>query len=309
MSSMCIELPAPPVAVKKPRVWTVFVVLLAAWVLGNVGQIMTLAMWGAVRGIWLGAHGVPAEQMGQVVKDETVAMLANPLMVIAFLFVPFQLVLGLVALLAARLSSEGLRARLGMVRPALPAWGFPMVTVGSLAPIAVGVALAALLVPFAALLPSHGQTSWAGTLALILFFSLVPPCVEELFFRGYIQRRLLQRWSPAVAILTTATLFALIHGNLPQMAVTFPMGIWLGILAWRTGSVWPSMLCHAFWNASVHVAGIGYHLEGLSPTLTLAVGVAAVGLGLGCFVLSIRVLARRQEAVLPMTGELMRTAA
>jgi CAAX protease family protein len=127
--------------------------------------------------------------------------------------------------------------------------------------------------------------------------------VEELFFRGYIQRRLLQRWSPAVAILTTATLFALIHGNLPQMAVTFPMGIWLGVLAWRTGSVWPSMLCHAFWNAMVHLAGIGYHLEGLSPTLALVVGVAAVGLGLACFVLSVRVLARRPEEVLTKTTE------
>jgi membrane protease YdiL (CAAX protease family) len=303
MSSMCAELPALQVPARKPRVWTVFVVLLAAWFLGSIGQVMILAMWGAVRGISLGAQGVPAEQMGQIVKDETMAMMANPLVVVAFLFVPFQLVLGLVALLAARLSPEGLRARLGMVRPALPAWGFPMVAVGSLAPIALGVALASLLLPFAALLPSHAQTSWAVSLALIVFFSVVPPVVEELFFRGYIQRRLLQRWSPAVAILVTAALFALSHGNLPQIAVTFPMGIWLGILAWRTGSVWPSMLCHAFWNAMVHLAGIGYHLGVLSPTVSLAVGVAAVGLGLACFVLSVRVLARRPEEVLTTTTE------
>src|SRR5262249_36538871 len=132
----------------------------------------------------------------------------------------------------------------------------------------------------------------------------------ELFFRGYIQRRLLKRWSPAVAILITAALFALSHGNLPQIAVTFPMGIWLGVLAWRTGSVWPSMLCHVFWNAMVHVAGIAYHHEVLSPTLALAVAVAAVGLGLACFVLSLRVLARRPEvASAPTTEEPVLTAA
>src|SRR5262245_56670413 len=132
MSSMCAELPALQVPARKQRVWTVFVAFLVAWNLGTVAQVMTLAVWGAARGISLGAQGVPAEQMAQVVKDETVAMMANPLVVVAFLFVPFQLVLGLVALLAARLSPEGVRARLGMVRPALPAWGLPTVMAGSL---------------------------------------------------------------------------------------------------------------------------------------------------------------------------------
>jgi membrane protease YdiL (CAAX protease family) len=310
MSLMCTETAVHPVAASKPRVWTVFIVLVAGWVLGTFGQIMVLAIWGIVRGVSLGIHGVPPEEMGQVVKDETVAMLANPLAVVAFLYVPFQLGLGLTALVAGWLSPERLRARLGLIRPALPAWGFPMVAVGSLAPLAVGLAVASLLLPLAPPLSSAGQTSLATSLALVFFFSVVPPFVEELFFRGYVQRRLLQRWPPVVAILVTAALFAVSHGNLALMTITFLMGIWLGVLAWRTGSVWPSMVCHAFWNATVQLWGLGNRFDVLSPTLALAVGAAAVGLGLGCFVLSVWVLARRREAVLPITTEEpMRTAA
>ena len=37
------------------------------------------------------------------------------------------------------------------------------------------------------------------------------------------------------------------------IALAFPLGIWLGVLAWRTGSIWPSIVCHAAinsgWNA------------------------------------------------------------
>ena len=115
-----------------------------------------------------------------------------------------------------------------------------MVAVGSLVPLALAVALASLVLPFAALLPSYSLTPWTGALALALFFSLVPPIAEELLFRGFMQRRLLQRWPPAVAILVTAAVFAIFHGNLPQMIVAFVLGIWLGVIAWRTGSEWGS---------------------------------------------------------------------
>jgi uncharacterized protein len=310
MSSMCVELPALRPAVRKPRVWTVFVVIVVAWLLGTVGQVMALMLWGVGQGIWLGAHGVPPAEVEQLVQQNTTALLTNPLIAVAFLFIPFQLGMGLTALLAARSSLESLRARLGWVRPTLPVRGLPILAVGSLVPLALAVALAALVIPFAALLPSNSLTPWTGALALVLFFSLVPPFVEELLFRGYVQRRLLQRWPPAVAILVTAAVFAIFHGNLPQMIVAFTMGIWLGVIAWRTGSVWPTMICHVFWNVTVELVGIGYRLEILSPPLALAVGVAAAGLGLLCFVLSLRILARRQETELPSTtAESMQTAA
>jgi membrane protease YdiL (CAAX protease family) len=35
---------------------------------------------------------------------------------------------------------------------------------------------------------------------LSIILSVIPALVEESLFRGYLQRRFLQRWSPAVAI-------------------------------------------------------------------------------------------------------------
>jgi membrane protease YdiL (CAAX protease family) len=288
----------------------VFVLIVAAWILGTVGQIVALMVWGVFQGIWLGAHGVPPAEVGHVIQQNTAALMRNPLIAVAFLFVPFQLVMGLTAVLAASSASESLRARLGLVRPALPSLGLPTVVIGSLVPLAISVALVSLFFPFAVFLPSYPLTSWVTPLALVLFFSVVPPFMEELLFRGYLQRRLLQRWHPAVAILVTSALFAGYHGNLPQMIVAFTLGIWLGVIAWRTGSIWPTMICHGFWNATVQLSGIAYRLEILSPAAALAVAVVVVGLGLACFVLSLRVLARRQEEVVPtMTEEAVCNAA
>jgi membrane protease YdiL (CAAX protease family) len=45
----------------------------------------------------------------------------------------------------------------------------------------------------------------------VLFIAAFPGFNEELLFRGYIQRRLLARWSPWLAISVTSALFALMH--------------------------------------------------------------------------------------------------
>ena len=38
-----------------------------------------------------------------------------------------------------------------------------------------------------------------GGIVLFVLVAVLTPIAEELFFRGYVQRRLLQRWSPAAA--------------------------------------------------------------------------------------------------------------
>jgi membrane protease YdiL (CAAX protease family) len=269
---------------------------LAVQVVAAFGQIMARIIWGGCQGAWLGAHGVPADEIAQTIASEMAALLASPGGLIAFLYLPFQLTIALAAIIPALWSPEGMRARLGLVRPALPAWALPVVAVGLLVPFAMGAALASRLAPLAALLPHYDQPSWAG---FALFLTVVPPFVEELFFRGYVQRRLLSRWSPWVAIPITSALFALSHGNLLQVCVTFLVGLWLGALAWRTGSVWPGMVCHAFWNGALQLWAFGTLYQIVPETVPLAVRVAASVLVAGCFLVSCYVLARRLEGVKP----------
>ena len=53
----------------------------------------------------------------------------------------------------------------------------------------------------------------SGPLAVVLvvFLSVAPAIAEESLFRGFVLRRLLERWHPAAAVGLTACLFAAAH--------------------------------------------------------------------------------------------------
>ena len=82
------------------------------------------------------------------------------------------------------------------------------------------------------------------------------PVAEEVVFRGAVLRMLLalcgyrRRW---VAIAASALLFGAAHGNLAQMATAVPMGLLLGWLFVRSGSIVPGMVLHIV-NNSITVA-------------------------------------------------------
>lgn len=78
-----------------------------------------------------------------------------------------------------------------------------------------------------------------------LSIGLLAPFAEEVVFRGAILRSLLaSRYSPLVAILISALLFAIAHLNPAQIPHAFLVGILLGWMYWRTGSLLPGMAYH-----------------------------------------------------------------
>lgn len=82
------------------------------------------------------------------------------------------------------------------------------------------------------------------------FFMIViaAPILEELFFRGLILDGFLKNYEPKYAILASAFLFALIHGNLPQGVGAFLSGILIGWVYWKTNSVLPGIFMHLINN-------------------------------------------------------------
>lgn len=92
-----------------------------------------------------------------------------------------------------------------------------------------------------------------------LAIGLLAPLSEEIVFRGAILKRLLQspRLSTWAAIALSALLFALIHMNPAQMPHAFVIGLLLGWMYWRTGSILPGMAFH--W-ANNSVAYVMYNL-------------------------------------------------
>ena len=100
----------------------------------------------------------------------------------------------------------------------------------------------------AALLGQIMASPW-GYLAICIF----APLVEEVVFRGAILRTLLDSFRPAVAIIASALVFAIVHLNWAQMPHAFLMGLLLGWMYWRTGSIIPGILLHWINNTLVYV--------------------------------------------------------
>ena len=94
----------------------------------------------------------------------------------------------------------------------------------------------------------------AVPLGLLLFSGAITPALcEEWFFRGFVMSSL-RRFGMWSAVLGSAFLFALMHvltSNILSLERLLPslfMGVALGLVAWRTGSLWPGVILHACHN-------------------------------------------------------------
>ncbi len=71
---------------------------------------------------------------------------------------------------------------------------------------------------------------------------------EEMLFRGVLQKTLEKHRDPALAIVLSAVFFAIIHFNPWSALQIMFLGIFLGYLAWKTNSIYPSILLHGINN-------------------------------------------------------------
>lgn len=78
--------------------------------------------------------------------------------------------------------------------------------------------------------------------------SVGPGLSEELAFRGFILRGLMARFGAIGAVTLTAFLFALMHLDPLQSLMAFFIGLYLGYIVVRSGSVYPVIVAHAFNN-------------------------------------------------------------
>lgn len=87
---------------------------------------------------------------------------------------------------------------------------------------------------------------------VIVLFAVVAvgaPIVEELFYRGLVQRALVDRVGPALGIAASSLVFGIVHFSLIELPAQVMIGGVLGVLAWRTGRLGPAIICHMTFNA------------------------------------------------------------
>jgi sodium transport system permease protein len=96
---------------------------------------------------------------------------------------------------------------------------------------------------------------------VVTVLGILPAVFEELFFRGYLLGALLSATRPWTAIITSALLFGVFHlvtgGGLAieRLPVSAFLGIVLGWLCWKSGSVFPGMMLHALHNSLLVLLG------------------------------------------------------
>jgi hypothetical protein len=99
--------------------------------------------------------------------------------------------------------------------------------------------------------PAPGPVWLAAPLIVLL-----APIAEELLFRGVMLRGMLRRYPERTAILASAVIFALAHGSLVRFPIILSIGVGLGWLYARSGSLWLPIAAHMLNNA---IAAAGYY--------------------------------------------------
>ena len=86
----------------------------------------------------------------------------------------------------------------------------------------------------------------------ILVFALLPAITEEVAFRGYLLSGLRRSYPEGTAIVLSALLFGILHVLLSLFQQLFGatlLGLVIGLIALRTGSLWPGVLFHFINNS------------------------------------------------------------
>ena len=93
-----------------------------------------------------------------------------------------------------------------------------------------------------------------GGIALIAACIVIgAPLVEELFFRGLLQRSVARRLGPRWAVAISAVAFGFVHFQPVQLLGLVAFGVVLSILAQRAGRLGPSLVAHMAFNATTVV--------------------------------------------------------
>ena len=97
-------------------------------------------------------------------------------------------------------------------------------------------------------------TSPARTALAALVLGVLAPTVEELIFRGLVYGYVEGRFGGVAALIVSSLLFASAHVEWIHMALVLPIGLLLGWVRMRSGSLWPTIAAHIANNCVAVIA-------------------------------------------------------
>ena len=82
----------------------------------------------------------------------------------------------------------------------------------------------------------------------IVLVGILGPIAEEIFFRGYVLPGLVKKFGVGWSLLISSLVFGLFHIDPGAIVPTFALGLALGWVYLKTGSIWPAMFAHGLHN-------------------------------------------------------------
>jgi membrane protease YdiL (CAAX protease family) len=259
--------------------------------------VMAFVVVSVVGAVYL--FGFTSIGSGRVSGGNLLEEVAKRPMTMLGMLVTSLVVLFMLAMFGALLSPVPWRQRLRLTAPALSRGQMVIGAVGAIAIGAVFTLADALgLLPRSSTLESLAEALAGLTgehfIWAVLIIGIMPGMSEEFLFRGYIQTRLSQRWRIGWSIAAAALMFAVYHMDFSQGLLAFGMGLYLGWLAERAGSIVPAILAHSA-NNTVAVLVSGSKADFESELLCWGLLILAAVVVLWC----LRQL-RRGDAVIPV---------
>lgn len=97
-------------------------------------------------------------------------------------------------------------------------------------------------------------TDPVGVALLVLIVGIGAPIVEEVFYRGLLQRALANRFGVWPGIVGSAVIFGASHFQLLQLPALVVLGVVLGYVTHRTGRLGPAIFAHVVFNMTTVVS-------------------------------------------------------
>ena len=94
---------------------------------------------------------------------------------------------------------------------------------------------------FSAMAAVEMASTTGSTFSMYIYVCFLGPIAEELLFRGIVLRTL-RPWGKQAAILISALVFGLFHGNVVQIPFAFAVGVVLGYVAVEHSIIWAIVL-------------------------------------------------------------------
>lgn len=149
-----------------------------------------------------------------------------------------------------------------------------LVSMGVLAGEAVGFAFEASDMP--------APETFTGYLWQVLSVAVVPAFVEEFAIRGVVLNSL-RKYGDVFAVVVSSVFFGLMHGNIMQAPFAMILGVAIGWLVIKTGSLWTGIAIHFMNNFyATSLVGLG-EITGTAGYVAIVAAVNVVGVLLGVF--------------------------